>query len=416
MLRPPSRQKTPPKFIVGDSNGLDLPSTPRTPPEIDMNIEHYRTGVPEGKGKEVWRSLERLSSDSSLSAVSDPAKSLSVGEDEMALNESATKGEQEGQSRKMRTNSTNVSKRLVQAGVTAQQLATDGGHHEVVHRGRARTAALVFKQAALGAGERARQEQALQEPEQQRQVHQGAEHAEQRAAPARAQPRLRMGRELREEPLAVQAQRAARRRQDHTLLPGVSASVAPWESPNRVCSVRLRRNNRQQEGIGHQLQQPLKDIDGCRTIIEKEDYGRFKNIYDYEIELEKGAKVATAPPSAPTGEERKTTTGSGRSRPSTRKSNKTTGLGETFFLGNQAVNASNKSVINNRNFSYAQARKFAGNDILLTLDFLRVEIGMTEKPLSLENTENFDFKELGTLHATSSSDVFCDGLCSRNNF
>ena len=130
----------------------------------------------------------------------------------------------------------------------------------------------------------------------------------------------------------------------------------------------MRRNNRQQEGIGHQLQQPLKDIDGCRTIIEKEDYGRFKNIYDYEIELEKGAKVATAPPSAPTGEERKTTTGSGRSRPSTRKSNKTTGLGETFFLGNQAVNASNKSVINNRNFSYAQARKFAGHDILLTLN------------------------------------------------
>ena len=110
-LRPPSRQKTPPKFILGDSNGLDLPSTPRTPPEIDMNIEHfqkgdhtspriarnlYKTGAPEGKSKEVWRSLERLSSDSSLSAVSDPAKSLSVGEDEMALNESGGKTNQEG--------------------------------------------------------------------------------------------------------------------------------------------------------------------------------------------------------------------------------------------------------------------------------------------------------------------------------
>ena len=102
-LRPPSRQKTPPKFILGDSNGLDLPSTPRTPPEIDMNIEHfqkgdrfYKTGAPEGKSKEVWRSLERLSSDSSLSAVSDPAKSLSVGEDEMALNESGGKTNQGG--------------------------------------------------------------------------------------------------------------------------------------------------------------------------------------------------------------------------------------------------------------------------------------------------------------------------------
>ena len=82
-----------------------------------MNIEHYKpqykTG-PEGKGgKEVWRSLERLSSDSSLSAASDPAKSLSLGEDDMELNEGgAAKGSQEGgQARKMRTNSTNVSKR-----------------------------------------------------------------------------------------------------------------------------------------------------------------------------------------------------------------------------------------------------------------------------------------------------------------
>ena len=30
-----------------------------------------------------------------------------------------------------------------------------------------------------------------------------------------------------------------------------------------------------------------------------------------------------------------------------------------------------------------------------------LEIGMTEKPLSLENTENFDFKELGKRIPTS---------------
>ena len=38
---------------------------------------------------------------------------------------------------------------------------------------------------------------------------------------------------------------------------------------------------------------------------------------------------------------------------------------------------------------------------LQTLILSSLEIGMTEKPLSLENTENFDFKELGKRIPTS---------------